>query len=84
MTMPGALDGVRVLDLCIILAGPTCGRTLSEYGADVIKVDPEHRAPALTPWLDVGRGKRSICLNITKDTGLEAFYRLARTPLTWC
>ncbi len=77
--MHGALEGIRVLDLCIILAGPTCGRTLSEYGADVIKIDPEHRAPALTPWLDVGRGKRSVCLNITKDAGLEAFYRLADT-----
>ena len=77
--MPGALDGIRVLDLCIILAGPTCGRTLSEYGADVIKVDPEHRVPALTPWLDVGRGKRSICLNITKEAGLDAFYRLSDT-----
>ena len=77
--MPGALEGIRVLDLCIILAGPTCGRTLSEYGADVIKIDPEHRVPGLTPWLDVGRGKRSICLNITKDTGLEAFYRLVDT-----
>ncbi len=77
--MPGALEGIRVLDLCIILAGPTCGRTLSEYGADVIKVDPEHRVPALTPWLDVGRGKRSVCLNITKDAGLEAFYKLSDT-----
>ena len=77
--MPGALEGIRVLDLCIILAGPTCGRTLSEYGADVIKVDPEHRMPSLTPWLDVGRGKRSICLNITKDAGLDAFYRLVDT-----
>ena len=77
--MSGALDGIRVLDLCIILAGPTCGRTLSEYGADVIKVDPEHRAPSLTPWLDVGRGKRSICLNITRPAGLDAFYRLADT-----
>ena len=77
--MPGALEGIRVLDLCIILAGPTCGRTLSEFGADVIKVDPEHRVPGLTPWLDVGRGKRSICLNITKDAGLEAFYRLVDT-----
>ncbi len=77
--MHGALEGIRVLDLCIILAGPTCGRTLSEYGADVIKVDPEHRVPGLTPWLDVGRGKRSICLNITGDAGLEAFYRLVDT-----
>ena len=77
--MPRALEGIRVLDLCIILAGPTCGRTLSEYGADVIKIDPEHRVPGLTPWLDVGRGKRSICLNITKDAGIEAFYRLADT-----
>ena len=75
--MSGALDGIRVLDLCIILAGPTCGRTLAEYGADVIKVDPEHRKPSLTPWLDVGRGKRSVCLNIRTAAGIEAFLRLA-------
>ena len=77
--MTGALDGIRVLDLCIILAGPTCGRTLAEYGAEVIKIDPEHRRPALTPWLDVGRGKRSMCIDIKKDRGIEAFYRLADT-----
>ena len=77
--MTGALDGIRVLDLCIILAGPTCGRTLAEYGAEVIKIDPEHRAPGLTPWLDVGRGKRSMCIDIKKDRGLEAFHRLADT-----
>ena len=74
--MISALSGIRVLDLCIILAGPTCGRTLAEYGADVIKIDPEHRRPALTPWLDVGRGKRSICLNIARPGGLDAFDRL--------
>ena len=77
--MTAALDGIRVLDLCIILAGPTCGRTLAEYGADVIKIDPEHRKPSLTPWLDVGRGKRSVCLNIRTDAGIEAFLRLADT-----
>ena len=77
--MPAALKGIRVLDMCIVLAGPTCGRTLAEYGADVIKIDPEHRQPGLTPWLEVGRGKRSICLNITKPAGLDAFYRLVET-----
>jgi len=73
------LQGIKVLDLCIVLAGPTCGRTLSQYGAEVIKIDPEHRPPQLTPWLDVGRGKKSICLNIKKPGGLEAFLELAKT-----
>ena len=70
------LDGIRVLDLCIVLAGPTCGRTLAQYGAEVIKIDPEHRPPQLTPWLDVGRGKRSISLNIVNPDGLEIFLKL--------
>ncbi len=75
----GALSGIRVLDMCIVLAGPTCGRTLAEHGAEVIKIDPEHRPPALTPWLDVSRGKRSICLDFTRPGGLDAFYRLVDT-----
>ena len=77
MTMP--LSGIRVLDLCIILAGPTCGRTLAEYGAEVIKIDSWFRPPTDRQLHDVGRGKRSICLDITKPTGLETFYRLVDT-----
>ena len=37
-----ALEGVKVLDLCIVLAGPTCGRTMAEFGADVIRIDSPH------------------------------------------
>ena len=70
------LDGIRVLDLCIVLAGPTCGKTLAQYGAEVIKIDPEHRPPQLTPWLDVGSGKRSISLHIVNPDGLETFLKL--------
>ena len=77
MTMP--LSGIRVLDLCIILAGPTCGRTLAEYGAEVIKIDSWFRPPTDRQLYDVGRGKRSICLDITKPAGLETFYRLVDT-----
>lgn len=77
--MPMPLDGIRVLDLCIILAGPTCGRTLAEYGAEVIKVDNWFRPPTDKQIYDVGRGKRSICLDITKPAGLDAFYRLVDT-----
>ena len=77
MNMP--LSGIRVLDLCIILAGPTCGRTLAEYGAEVIKIDSWFRPPTDRQLHDVGRGKRSICLDITKPAGLDAFYRLVDT-----
>ena len=49
------LSGIKVLDLTLVLAGPTCGRTLAQYGAEVIKIDPDHRIPGLTPWIDVGR-----------------------------
>ena len=76
-TKNSPLGGVRVLDLCVVLAGPTCGRTLAQYGAEVIKVDPAHRLPQLTPWMDVGRGKRSISLNLMKPGGLETFLQLA-------
>ena len=73
------LSGVRVIDLCIILAGPTCGRTLAEYGAEVIKVDSWYRPPSDRQLHDVGRGKRSVCLELTKPAGLAAFYRLVDT-----
>ncbi len=76
----GALAGVRVVDLAIVLAGPTCGRTLAELGADVIRVDiPAGRARrGLGPAgaaaavgrafsIDVNRGKRSIVLDLTDD-----------------
>ncbi len=75
-TMRSALEGVRVLDLCIILAGPTCGRTLAEYGADVIKIDNPNRGGFVQSHNDVNRGKRSILLDLKSDEGREVFWRL--------
>jgi crotonobetainyl-CoA:carnitine CoA-transferase CaiB-like acyl-CoA transferase len=74
-----ALQGVRVLDLCIILAGPTCGRTLAEYGADVIKIDDPTRLTDPVGYVDVNRGKRSIMLNLKTEGGKEVFWRLVDT-----
>ena len=74
--MRAALAGVRVLDLCIILAGPTCGRTLAEFGADVIKIDNPMRGGYVSSHNDVNRGKRSLLLDLKSAAGREVFWRL--------
>jgi crotonobetainyl-CoA:carnitine CoA-transferase CaiB-like acyl-CoA transferase len=71
-----ALAGVRVLDLCIILAGPTLGRTLAEFGADVIKIDNPTRGGYVASHNDVNRGKRSLLLDLKSAAGREVFWRL--------
>src|SRR5262245_40698407 len=75
-TMRAALAGVRVLDLCIILAGPTLGRTLGEFGADIIKIDNPQRGGTVSSHNDVNRGKRSILLDLKSDVGRDLFWRL--------
>ena len=74
-----ALEGVRVLDLCIVLAGPTCGRTLGEFGADVIKIDDPSRPYDYAGNLDVNRGKRSIQIDLKKEEGRRVFWKLLET-----
>jgi crotonobetainyl-CoA:carnitine CoA-transferase CaiB-like acyl-CoA transferase len=71
-----ALEGVRVLDLCIILAGPTLGRTLAEFGADVIKIDNPTRGGFVASHNDVNRGKRSILLDLKSEAGRDIFWQL--------
>lgn len=75
---PAPLAGIRVLDLCIVLAGPISARTLAEAGADVIKIDAPHR-DRNSYHLDVNRGKRSIYLDLRKPEGLDVFWQLVET-----
>jgi crotonobetainyl-CoA:carnitine CoA-transferase CaiB-like acyl-CoA transferase len=70
-----ALQGVKVVDLCIVLAGPTCGRTLAEFGADVIKIDSPHTRTVLR-HNDINRAKRSILIDLKTKEGLEIFWKL--------
>ncbi len=70
-----ALQGVKVVDLCIVLAGPTCGRTLAEFGADVIKIDSPHRATVLR-HNDINRAKRSVLIDLKTKEGLAIFWKL--------
>ncbi|NPC59322.1 CoA transferase [Caenimonas soli] len=76
------LEGVRVLDLSNVIAGPVSTRTLAEYGADVIRVDsPAPQAgPRMTMWfgLDVNQGKRALILDLKSAKGREVLERLVR------
>ncbi len=70
------LEGVRVLELTHLVAGPTIGRLLAEQGADVIKVQPP-MGDWITPlWLDVSWGKRNISCDIKGSSGKERFHHL--------
>ena len=76
----GWLDGLKVLDLCNVIAGPTIGSTLARFGADVTLVQPVE--PSVDPWntvvfgLQAQRGKKSILLNLSSQAGRQAFQRL--------
>ena len=77
------LDGVRVLDFSNIIAGPAAGRTLAEFGADVIRIDaPSPQAgPFATMWfgVDVNQGKRAVILDLKTEDGKKVLARLVKT-----
>ena len=66
-----------MVDLCIVLAGPTCGRTLAEFGAEVVRIDSPHR-PGVAFHNDINRGKRSLVLDLKTEAGLAVFWRLVQ------
>ncbi|KAI0823159.1 CoA-transferase family III [Trametes gibbosa] len=72
------LDGIRVLDLTRVLAGPVCGRTLAAHGADVLLITSP-KLPAL-PNLDVdtSRGKRTTQLDLNEAGDREIFTSLLK------
>ena len=84
-----ALDGLRVLDVTQVMAGPFCAMLLCDLGADVIKVEPPsgdstRQMPGAvagdSPSFNaVNRGKRSVVLNLKTSGGRDAFVRLARS-----
>lgn len=80
----GPLSGIRILDGASLLAGPTAATLLSEYGADVIKIeqpqggDTMRRYPPFVDdismlWKVVGKNRRSVTLDLRDERGRELF-----------
>ena len=85
---PGALDGIRVLDLTRALAGPYCTLMLGDHGADVIKVElpgtgdetrewaPPHIGGVSAYYLAINRNKRSVTIDLKNADGKRVLERL--------
>jgi crotonobetainyl-CoA:carnitine CoA-transferase CaiB-like acyl-CoA transferase len=66
------LQGMKVVDTCVALAGPTCGRLLYEFGADVVKIN----APKAGVGGYLNRGKRSVLLDLESYDAQAVFWKL--------
>jgi crotonobetainyl-CoA:carnitine CoA-transferase CaiB-like acyl-CoA transferase len=85
---PGALDGLKVVDLSRVLGGPYCGQMLADHGAEVIKVEPPQgdETRAWGPPFDhegisayfagINRNKRTIALDLSKPEGRDVLLKL--------
>jgi formyl-CoA transferase len=89
--MGSPLEGIRILDLTQVQAGPSCAQLLAWLGADVIKIeepgvgDRTRRERAIRPDVDsfyfivFNANKRSLTLNLKSDEGVAIFKRLVET-----
>src|SRR5919106_5628053 len=89
MTIPAVdplpLTGLRVLDLTLARAGPTCVRHLADWGADIIRVEPPGANEGFGgsrdgfDFVNLHRNKRCIALDLKDLAGHAAFLRLGKT-----
>jgi formyl-CoA transferase len=87
--MSGPLAGLRVLELGQLVAGPFCGKTLADFGAEVVKIEPPGEGDPLRKWRRLrsgtslwwqvqSRNKKSVTCDLRKPEGQEIVCRLAR------
>lgn len=87
--MSGPLQGLKVLELGTLIAGPYCGRLLAEFGADVVKVETPGEGDPLRKWRKLhegnslwwyaqARNKKSIAVNLRDADGQGVVRRLAK------
>lgn len=84
---PGALNGIRVIDLSRVLGGPYCTQILGDHGAEVIKIEPPQgdetrdwgppfRDDAASYYVGVNRNKRALALDLARPAGRTVLLRL--------
>ena len=84
--MTGPLEGIRVVELGVWVAGPGAGGILADWGADVVKVEPPEGDPArdlrrmlggdlpTNPVFELdNRGKRTIALDLSNERGVDVW-----------
>lgn len=85
----GPLAGVRVIELGQLIAGPFCGKTLADFGAEVVKIEPPGKGDPLRKWrlLKNGnsvwwevqsRNKQSVTLDLTQREGQDVLRLLVK------
>ncbi len=93
VTIPASqasLGGLRVLELGHIIGGPFCGHLFADHGAEVIKVEPPGAGDPMRQWGGlykgvglywsiIGRGKKSITLDLRVNSGQSTLRELVRT-----
>ena len=88
--MPGALEGIRVVELTTVILGPWATQTLGDMGADVIKVEtpagdttrnlgPKRNPGMASLYMASNRNKRSVVLDLTQESGREALHKLVQS-----
>ena len=85
----GPLAGIRVLELGSLIAGPFCAKTLADFGAEVVKIEPPGDGDPLRRWRRMrngvslwwhvqSRNKKSVTCDLRRPEGQEIARRLAR------
>jgi crotonobetainyl-CoA:carnitine CoA-transferase CaiB-like acyl-CoA transferase len=89
VAVPGPLEGIRIVELGVWVAGPGAGGILADWGADVVKVEPPQGDPArnfgrmlggdlpVNPVFELdNRGKRSVALDLSDERGIRVLHQL--------
>ena len=86
--LPGALDGIRVVELASYISGPYAGMLMADFGADVIKIETPDGGDPFRGWGStdynpifgsVNRGKRSVTIDLKTPDGIAEARRLIAT-----